>query len=144
MGASPLVSAPGVACYINGKVFGLVYDFSFNSATPRKKIKSIDVLQALELAPTTSDVSFSMGIYRLRGGGGIEGANIAAPLPDLASENYFSVVLLDLVTKFVIFQALNCSVESQDWSVPLKNYITGRISCSALSWSNEVVALNGK
>lgn len=144
MGASPLIVSPHVAVYINSKVFGLVYGFNFNSSTPRKKIKSIDVLQALELAPTSSDVSFSMDIYRLRGGGGIEGANIAAPLPDLASENYFSVVLIDIVTKFIIFQAVSASVEDQSWSVPLKDYIRGRINCSALSWSNEVIPLNGR
>lgn len=143
MGAPVLIHAPSVACYINGKVLGLVYSFDWTSITPRKKISAIDVLQDLELAPTDSKVSFNMGLYRLRGGGGLEGANITAPAPDLAQENYFSVVLLDLVTKFVIFNAQKASVESQSWSVATKAYMTGSVSCSALSWNNEVIALNG-
>ena|ERR1022692_1556713 len=144
MGASPLIVAPSVAIYINSKMFGLVHSFDWISSTPRKKIHSIDVLSALELAPTGADVSFSMGIYRLRGGGGIEGANLTVPLPDLAQENYFSCVLLDIVTKFIVFQALECSVEAQSWSVVTKQFLMGNISCSAKSWNNETVALNGR
>src|ERR1700690_167555 len=144
MGATAIISAPQVAVYINGKVFGLVHSFDWNSSTPRKKVHSIDILQALELAPTGSDVSFGMGIYRLRGGGGAEGANITVPLPDLASENYFSVVLVDIVTKYIVFQAQQCSIESQNWSVATKQFLMGTLNCSALAWSNEVVALAGR
>jgi hypothetical protein len=144
MGATALVSSPQVAVYINGSLFGLVYSFDWNSSTPRKKVRSIDILQSIELAPTGSDVGFTLGMYRLRGGGGIEGANIAATLPDLSQENYFSVLLLDIVTKFVIFQATQCSVESQNWGVAVKQFVQGSVSCSCLSWNNEVVPLNGK
>lgn len=144
MGASPLVSAPGVAVLINSKVFGLVYDFAFNSSTPRKRAKSIDILQSLELIPLGAEITFSMGLYLLRGGGGLEGANITAPVPDLANEGYFSVVLLDLVNKNIIFQARRCSVEAQSWSVPVKQFITGQVTCSSLEWSNQVVPINGK
>jgi hypothetical protein len=144
MGATPLISAPQVAAFINGAPYGLVYSFDWNSSTPRKRIHSIDILQSIELAPLGTDVSFTMGLYRLRGGGGIEGANITVPLPDLAQENYFSVTLVDIVTKFIIFAAQECSVESQNWAVATKQFLTGTISCSAKSFNNEVVALNGR
>lgn len=142
MGASPLISAPGVAVLINGKPYGLVYEISFNSNTPRKRVKSIDILQALELIPLDVEISCSMGIYRLRGGGGIEGPGMTAPVPDISRENYFSVTLVDLATKFIIFQATQCSIESQSWSVGVKQFLVGRISWSTLSWSNEVVSLS--
>ena len=144
MGAPALIAAPQTAVYINSQMFGLAYSFDWNSSTPRKRVKSIDILQSLELAPTGSDVSFTLGMYRLRGGGGIEGANITVPLPDLAQENYFSVLLLDIITKNVIFQATSCSVESQNWGVAVKQFMQGSISCSCLSFSNEVVPLNGR
>src|SRR5690242_8031035 len=102
MGLSPLISAPGVGVYINGKPYGVGFNFNINSATPRKRVKSIDILNGLELAPIDASVNFSLSIYRVRGSGGIEGAGMTVPFPDLANENYFSITLLDLGTKFII------------------------------------------
>lgn len=140
---SPLVLAPAVAVYINGKSYGLVYDMSFGSDTPRKKVKAIDILQVLELVPTGVDINCSLTVYRLRGGGGIEGAGMAAPMPDIPNENYFTVTLVDLVTKFIIFQSNTCSVESQRWNVAVKQYLMGQVSFSCLNWSNELIPVNG-
>lgn len=143
MGAPALIHGPSVAAYVNGKVLGIVYSMDFTSSTPRKRVMSIDSLIAQELAPVGTSVSGTLGIYRLRGGGGIEGAGLTAPLPDLSQESYFSIVLLDIITKFIIFSARSCSVESQSWSAVTKQYLTGTIAFSGINWQNEVVALNG-
>jgi hypothetical protein len=83
-------------------------------------------------------ISGAMTIYRTVLDGAAEGAGMVAPIDELPREKYFSIVLVDLTTQVVIFQADFCSVEQQSWSIASKSLITGSVAWSALSYQNEV------
>jgi hypothetical protein len=84
-----------------------------------------------------------MSIYRTVGDGGAEGGGMTAPAEELPREKYFSVLLVDRgASDAVIFQADDCSLTSQAWSVPSRGIVTGSLEFEALTWSNEVKPIN--
>lgn len=95
-----------------------------------------------ELAPTQGKITASMKVYRTVGDGGAEGAGMTATFEEVARERYFSVMLVDRGAQdTVLFQADNCSLVSQAWSVPTRGIITGSLEFEALMWSNDVKPL---
>jgi len=138
MARSVLLSSAQVALYVNGNQFGRVNGFSYQVDTPRKKIGTVDSQIPWELATGQTHVSGNMVVYRTQLDGGAEGPGMVAPIEELPTEKYFSMVLVDLTTQVVIFQADFCSVESQQWSVNSKSLIMGQITWSALTYQNEV------
>lgn len=135
---SLMLTGAQVMLYVNGVRFGRVSAFSWNSDTPRKKEYVVDSMLPMELMQTVSSISGTMTVHRLSMDGGAEGAGMVAPVPDLSREKYFSLLLVDITSGFVIFQADSCSVESQSWRAGARDRIVGNISFSALSYSNEV------
>lgn len=123
--------------YINGQPYGLVTDFAWTAETPKKPLYTIDVMEALELAPTLTKVTGSLGVMRITGTGGLEGAGMAAPQSALSRERYFSLVLKDRSTDVIIFQALRCSVTSQHWQANARGFLTGTVQFEAIDWANE-------
>jgi hypothetical protein len=138
MAGSTIVTGAHVVVYINGSVFGKVTSFGFKSVTARKEIRQVDSVGVQELAPTTTSVSCTMSLYRQMSDGGLEGAGITARYENLPRERYFNVTLVDRVTDSVIFQASQCSVEEQSWTIAPKGLVTGQVAFKALEWSNEV------
>ncbi len=138
MARSVLLSAAQVALYINGQQFGRVNAFSYSVDSPRKKLATVDSLIPFELATGQTHVSGTMAVYRTVLDGAAEGVGMVAPIEELPREKYFSIVLVDLTTQVVIFQADFCSVEQQSWNVTSKGLIVGNIAWSALSYQNEV------
>jgi hypothetical protein len=138
MARSVLLTAAQVAVFVNGNMYGRISNFSYSVETPRKKIHCVDSPIPFELATGVSSVSGTMGVWRMSQDGAAEGPGLVAPLDELTRERYFSLVLVDLTTATIIFQADFCSVESQTWSVSVKNLINGTIHFSALTYRNEV------
>lgn len=124
--------------YINGKVFGRCFGFTFDASTASREIGGIDSTDLYELAPSQSRISMNMDWYRTIGDGGAEGAAIAATPYELPRGKYFSVMLVDRSSDTVVFQADNCRVEGQNWRIMPKQFVVGSIRCKALSWNNEV------
>jgi len=124
--------------YINGSQFGRVNNFSYSVDTPRRKLATVDSLIPFELATGQTHISGTMGLYRTVLDGAAEGAGMVAPIDELPREKYFSMVLVDLTTQVVIFQADFCSVEQQSWNISSKGLVTGSVAWSALTYQNEV------
>lgn len=138
MARSLLLTSAQVVMYVNGVRFGRVSGFSYTSDTPRRKLYAVDALTPFELMPTVSSITGNMTIYRMAGDGAAEGAGMVAPVLDLSREKYFHILLVDITTGFVVFQADFCSLESQSWNVRARSYIEGQITFSALTYNNEV------
>ncbi len=138
MARSPLVTGSKVALYINGVMFGRVTSFSFASETPRRKIHCVDSASPFELAPTTNSVSGSMSVYRLHDDGAAEGAGMVGTIDELPREKYFTMVLFNLATGGIVFQAEFCSVENQSWNFESRSLSMGTITFSAIRHENEV------
>lgn len=136
MARQTLQTAASVVCYINGKPYGLVTTFQWSSQTARKAIYGLDSTTPYELAPTVSKVTGSLGLIRQVGDSGIEGAGIAAPVPLLPREKYFTIALIDRTTDTIIFRADYCSVTNQTWTASARALVSGSISFEALDWAN--------
>lgn len=139
---SHLTTGAKVAVYVNGKRFGRVTAFSWNSETPKRAIYGVDSTEPYELATTTSRVTGSISILKLSGDGGVEGAGMNVPFPDLANANYFSLSLVEIGTNVIIFEARQCAATSQSWSVQTRSYVTGSVNFEAIGWDGEVRPLS--
>src|SRR5690242_13500671 len=106
-----------ILCYINGKLFGRVTSFSWTSSTPRKKIHTIDIPHAVELATTTSDVTWQMTVLRTVNDGGSQGIGMATTGPNVSKEKYFTILLLDRGTDQTLFRADACMTDNESWTV---------------------------
>lgn len=133
-----LVVAAKVLVYINGRLFGRCTSFQWTSRTPRRKIHVIDIQHPVELGATTVDVDWSMGVLRVIGDGGLQGAGVVAQQTDLSREKYFSLALVERSTGATIFKADLCATDSESWSVVAKDRMLGQANGSGIVWVNEV------
>lgn len=138
MARSRLIAGPKVKLLINGKLFGRVVSFRWNSDTPKSAKYGIDSMQPYELASTITRGSGTMNVLRISGDGGAEGAGITAAYPDLSREKYFSVTLIELNTDLTLFQARKCSLVSQNWDISAKSLVSGSLSFEFIDFSNEI------
>jgi len=138
MGRSALVTSAKVVLFVNGRPFGRVADFKWDSATPLREIRGIDSMEPFELAKTVSRVTGSMTIYRLSGDGGAEGAGLIAPVSELSREKYVSLVLVERNTNKVLFETPKAQISNQSWTVPTRGYVMGSLQFEAIGYSNEV------
>lgn len=138
---SSTIHGARVVCYINGSVLG-VNSIHFTSDTPRRAVYCLDMQFPGELVLQSTRIVGTLGLYRQASDGGIEGLGMIATTPDLMSEKYFAILLVDRVTDTVIFSAEQCSVLSQEWSIGIKDVMRGTIQFQAISWSNEVRPFN--
>lgn len=132
-----LITAPRILVYINSKLYGVVTSFTWTSSTPRKKIRSIDIMHPVELAATITEVTWNMGILRVMGDGGLQGAGVVAKSEYLSREKYFTILLVDRLSDLPLFNSEMNQVDSENWSVTAKGLLSGQVSGAGISWSNE-------
>jgi hypothetical protein len=132
-----LVSAAKVLVYINGKLFGRVVSFQWNSITPRKKIHTIDIPYPVELAATITEVTWTMGVLRSIGDGGMQGAGVVADQALLSREKYFTILLVERTSNLTLFKADYCATDSESWQISAKSLMSGQVSGSGIIWTNE-------
>lgn len=135
--SSSLLQSAHLVVFVNGFVFGEVAAFSFDSPTPHAERRGLDSVEAYELSPTTTKAQGSMSIYRVRGGGGLEGRGIVAPSSHLPRERYFSLLVVDRSTGKRFFQADYCKVTNQAWTADARGRVMGSMTFEALQWVNE-------
>lgn len=137
MALPPLITGPRVLCYLNGRLTGLVRTFEHQSATPCHEIPGLDQLDPFELAPTTTSVSGTIGLYRVAGLGGVEGLGMTAQYEALSRQRYATIALVDRLTGALLFNAGQCMMELQRWEVSPKQYMVGVFNFRAVTWANE-------
>lgn len=132
-----LVVAAKVLVYINGKLYGRCTAFAWTSTSPRKKIRTIDIQHPVELAATTTDVTWTMGVLRVIGDGGLQGSGVVASQADLSREKYFSLTLVERSSGFVLFSCDLNNVEAESWTLAAKDRMLGQVSGAGILWVNE-------
>lgn len=138
MARSLLLTSAQVAVFINGNLYGRAAGLQYSVESPRPRHQCVDAIIPFELGFGPVVVSGSLSMWRGSQDGAAEGPGMVAPIDEITREKYFSLILVDLTTSTIIFQADNCSVESQSWSVGAKSLITGTVHFSAISYQNEV------
>lgn len=138
---SRLITAAHILVYINGKIYGRCGGIKYRITDQIRKIRGVDSLDPLELAPATSDISGTIRIFRTIADGGIEGAGFHPSHHYLPKGKYFSLELVERLSRTSIFKADYCRVVDQDWDITPKRIVEGVVTFESLSWSNETGAL---
>ncbi len=138
MARSALITGARTVLFVNGRPFGRVADFKYDSSTPLREIRGIDSMEPFELAKTVSRVTGTMTIYRLSGDGGAEGAGLVAPVSELSREKYVSLVLVERNTNKVLFETQKAQISNQSWTIPARGYVMGSIQFEGIGFNNEV------
>ncbi len=120
--------------YINGNLYAVVTDLTWNGSAPRKELRGLDTPFPLELAATTVAVSGTLAVVKIIGDGGLQGAGVMANQTDITSEKYVSLLLIDQGSDTVMFQADYAQITNEAWNVPAKGLVKGQITFSALSY----------
>lgn len=137
MARSKVVVGAGLSVFVNGKIYGQVTAFKWDSGTPLKANMGIDSLIPYELANIATKVSGSMSLIRVHGDGGLEGRGIVAPLTHVELEKYFSILVVDRLTGLDVFRADHCKASSQSWQVSARGKMEGSFTFEGLQWTNE-------
>lgn len=132
-----IITGAHVILFVNGERFGSVYSFALNIGTPSKKIGGIDVPGWVELATTMETCSGTMGVYRLIGDGGAEGAGLVPVSEQLPRGKYFSMQLIERTSDTTVFSTQYARVEDQKWAFEPKSMTRGNIIWEALGRKNE-------
>lgn len=132
-----LITAARILVFINNRLYGRCGGISWQSVTPKKAARSVDIPYVQEYMPTTFEVTGSMTVYRMIGDGGTEGAGIQAAQIDISREKYFTMILVERSTDTAILQIDNATVQSQSWSVSAKGVLMGQIGFSGIISTNE-------
>lgn len=138
MGQPRIIVGANVICYLNGKPLGFVAMFRYNASTPSRKIGGIDSIEVLELGPTTSMCSWNMTVYRIKGGGGIQGIGMGPVSAEIPRGKYFTFVLIDRITDTILWQGAGCRVEDESGAFESKAMSMISVAGSCLTWNNEV------
>lgn len=132
-----LIGSPQVLVYINGQPFGKCTSFQWTSITAHKEIEGVDQLFPFELAPTTTMVTFQMGVLRLLADGGMQAAGIVPQQQHLSQEKYFTVQLVERKTNTTLFLSVMNVCDSEVWSITPKGLLAGQVVCKGITWVNE-------
>jgi hypothetical protein len=137
MSRPKIVVAAKILVYVNGKLFGRCTSFAWTSNTPRKKIRTIDIQNPVELAATSVDVVWSLGVIRTIGDGGLQGAGLAALQSQLSREKYFTLQLTERTSGLTLFRSDYNNTDTETWQVTAKGLLLGTAGGSGIQWVNE-------
>lgn len=128
-----VLTGAGVKCLINSVDIGIVTAVNWSFQTSREEDRGIDSLAPFELSPTATSVAGTVSVYRIRDSGGLEGLNIVKPLPEISSDEYFTLELKDRLTGSTYLKVEHAAVDGQGWSVSAKGIMTGQFSFHGLT-----------
>jgi len=133
---SKLQVGANVVCWINGRQWGLVTDMDYNELSPREPEYGLDSMEPAELGPTTTLVTGVIRVLMARDNEMLEGMQVTAGLPYISSERYFSIMLQDRTSGFVIMTIDYASIDGQSWSVANKNLVRGQFNFKGMMVRN--------
>lgn len=134
-----MVCGAHAVLYVNGRPYSRVYMISPQVSEPQREIHVVDSLEPVEEVPLGITMRYAMGVYRLHGDGGAEGAGLTGPRADAALQKYSSLLVVDRVNDFVLFRSDRGRATQQGWQVS-RGLLVGTLQVNALDLSNEVVS----
>jgi hypothetical protein len=135
---SPHIVAAQVLVLVNGRVFGEVTDWSFNSSTPNTPNHGIDTQIAYDFSPGFVIGQGTIAALRLHNSGGLEGRGVAAPLALIPTEQYFSMLLVNRRNRSTIWRSDYCKVDGQVMAISARERAGLSFQFKAINWQNEV------
>lgn len=139
---SLIITGARVFLYLNGRKVGRITSFTWDSITDQKEFVGLDCGEPYEIGPELTKVAGQAGLLRLAGDGGAEGLGIVPQFKDQTKQKYSTIVLVDRVTKTILFRADECMITTQRWAVQPKGRLEGQMSFKGITWNNENVRSN--
>jgi hypothetical protein len=125
-----------VVCIINGQKWGAVTGLNYRMLSPRLEERGLDSMEAVELSPTVVSVQGSIQLLMQQNDEGLEGRQVTAGLPYIPSEHYFSLMLQDRLSAYIIMRVDHASVEEQAWTMSAKGLVQGQFTFKGLMAKN--------
>lgn len=123
--------------YINGVLYGVATNFSYQISYGRKAISGIDVPVPLELGATTIEITGSINILKVAGDQGIQGYGLGPQQQNFSLEQYVTILMLDRTTNNSVFRTNQAQVLSESWDMPVKGMVTGTVNFKCITSENE-------
>ena len=134
-GRSETIRALDCVVYINGQVFGVASDASWQISTGRKAIFTIDSNVPAEQHATRSTVGGSLQIFRKHGDAGVEGVGVTPVQNQLSSERYFFLQILDATTDNILLEIPKAAIGNQSWQVAARGWLKGSFDFVGLTYN---------
>lgn len=132
------IAGAHLKCYINGKLLGYVVAVpAWNIQTNWGELNEIDNAQARALAPRRFAVNGTIQILRGRYTGGLEGAGLVPTAETMLGQKYLTIELQDRISQDIVFRALLCQVDQQQWQINPKGLVIGTFNFKGLGFGNE-------
>jgi hypothetical protein len=132
------IAGAHLKCFINGKLLGYVIAVpSWNIRSEWAELRGIDNVMAKQLVPRIYSCSGTVQILRGRHTGGLEGAGLVPSGEAMLRQKYLTVEIQDRITQDIIYRALLCQIDQQQWQMDTKGLVTGSFSFKGLSFQNE-------
>lgn len=125
-----------IVCIINGQRWGAVTGLTYRELSPRMEERGLDSVEMTELSPTVVSVQGTIQLLMQRNDEGLEGRQVTAGLPYISSEHYFSLMLQDRQSAFIVMRVDNASVDEQTWNPMAKGMVQGQFSFKGLMVKN--------
>lgn len=124
--------------YVNGNVYSVVTELTWQVSTNSKAIYGLDQLTPFEIFSQRSAISGSMRVFRTRQDGGAEGWGMTPTEHNLSNERYFYLQILDRGALYSpILEIPKCKLTSQSWRAVSRGIIEGTITFEGVEWFNE-------
>lgn len=138
MSAPFSIAAAHLKCYVNGVLLGYVMGVpGWQVKSAWGELREIDSVITRQLAPRMFGVSGTIQILRGRSTGGLEGAGMVPQAEAMLRQKYLTIELQDRISQDIVYRALMCEVQQQDWQIQAKGLVVGTFQFIGIIFSNE-------
>lgn len=135
MARSKSLTGAHVKVYANGEYVGIVTGGTYILGTPVRPVHCVDQGPAAELVPTIVQVQAQLNVVAIHGGGGVEGAGLAAFPEELLRQKYITLTFVNRRNGSVVLEIESALVSNQQWN--LGKLVVGSFAVQGITYSNE-------
>lgn len=138
MGQPFSVAGAHIKCFVNEKLLGYVTGIpAWNVLSTWGELREIDSVRVRQLSPRAFSVSGTVQVLRGRNTGGLEGAGLVTSARRMLQQKYLTIELQDRISQAILFRAVACQVDGQQWQVTPKGLILGTFNFKGLDFGSD-------
>ena len=138
MGQSFSLAGAHLKVFINGKLLGYVMNApAWNVRSESGRLREIDNVLTKQFAPRLYEVAGTLQVLRGRSTGGLEGAGLVPTAEAMLRQKYLTIEIQDRITQDIVYRALQCTVQQQQWQINARGIVTGTFNFEGITFANE-------